>query len=216
MTRERESGPGSTSEGETPLWKQEPLSPEHGPLRPESVPPPAGLEDRIVGALRAEGLLGPAVPAAGAGMGWRARASAGAARGGVAARRAAWWPLAAAAALAVFAAGFAAGQFTGSRSTADAMLAVREADAAATAAFVQQAGTAYVRAIAALADQSELSGRDPAADQGEAAARAAFTAAAEEWTRLDPENETAHQVLSLLTTRQSAAEGAAVSQTIWF
>jgi len=187
---------------------------ESGPASPESVPPPAELEERIVGALRAEGLLGPAVPAAASGS-WRTRAPAGA-RSGVAARRAAWWPLAAAAALAVFAAGFAAGQFTGARSTADAMLAVREADAAATAALVQQAGTAYVRAIAALADQSERAGPDAVAGQGEAAAVAAFTAAAEEWTRLDPENETAHQVLSLLTTRQGAAEGAAASQTIWF
>lgn len=215
MTRDRESGPESTSEGETPSREQGPLSREHGPPSPESVSPPAELEDRIVGALRAEGLLGPAVPAAGSRRGWRARASAGA-RGGVAARRAAWWPLAAAAALAVFAAGFAAGQFTGARSTADAMLAVREADAAATAVLVQQAGTAYVRAIAALADQSERDGPGTAAGQGEAAAVAAFTAAAEEWTRLDPENETAHQVLSLLTTRQGGAEGAAASQTIWF
>ncbi len=216
MTRERDKEP--LSENQTLAPEQRTPSPEPGGLAPETVAPPPDLEDRIVTALHAEGLLGPAAAGnlpAGRRTRWRNRVHTGARRG-VAARRAAWWPLAAAAALAVFAAGFAAGQFTGARSTADALLAVREADAAATAALVQQAGTAYVRAIGALADQSELSGRDPAAAQGEAAAVAAFTAAAEEWTRLDPENETAHQVLSLLTSRQGGAEGAAASQTIWF
>ena len=176
---------------------------------PDLVAPPPALEDEVVAALYAEGLLGASAgnrPATirgrGAELPWPARR--------------AWLPLAAAAALALFAAGFAVGQFTGARSTAGAMIAAREADAAATAALVQQAGTAYVQALAQLADRTEREEGGPELHQGEAAAAAAFTAAAAEWARLDPENETAHQVLSLLTDRSESSTPQATSQTIWF
>lgn len=182
---------------------------------PPAAVPPAELEDRVVEALYAEGLLGR--PARDAGP--LAAAGTEASSGRPAYRRPAraWWPLAAAASVAFFAVGFAVGQLTGSRSTADALIAAREADATATAAFVQQAGTAYVQALAALADRTLEGAADgAAADQGEAAALAAFTAAAAELTRLAPENETAHQVLSLLTTRAGGEPSAASSQTLWF
>jgi hypothetical protein len=186
----------------------EDLAPGHETATTDLIAPPPALEDEIVAALYAEGLLG------------------GPARTGAATRgrpqalprlgRGAWWPLAAAAALAVFAACFAAGQFTGARSTAGAMIAAREADAAATAALVQQAGTAYVQALAQLADRTERDEGGPDLHQGEEAAAAAFTAAAAEWARLDPQNETAHQVLSLLTAHREPPASQATSQTIWF
>jgi hypothetical protein len=179
------------------------------PGTPDLVAPPPALEDEIVAALYAEGLLGGGVRTVATATRGRAPAFPGP-------LPRAWLPLAAAAALALFAAGFAVGQFTGARSTAGALIAAREADAAATAALVQQAGTAYVQALAQLADRTEREDGDPALHQGEEAAAAAFTAAAAEWTRLDPENETAHQVLSLLTDRREAATPQANSQTIWF
>ncbi len=176
--------------------------------------PPRELEERIVGALRAEGLLGGAQRSAVPAGRWSPEdAPDGRSAGGPARAR---WPLAAAAAVALFAAGFAAGQFTGSRSTADALIAAREADASATAALVQQAGSAYVHALAALADRTGKGAEADALDQGEAAALAAFTAAAAELARLDPENETAHQVLTLLTTRSNGEPSAASRQTVWF
>lgn len=177
--------------------------------------PPAELEDRVVEALRAEGLLSGGAKPSGkpllegrAGGRWWGRTADGPGR--------AWWPVAVAASVALFAAGFAAGQFTGSRSTADALIAAREADATATAALVQQAGSAYVHALAALADRTGEDADPDAVRQGEAAALAAFTAAAAELARLDPDNQTAHQVLTLLTTRSEGGPSAASTQTLWF
>ncbi|HSM37102.1 MAG TPA: hypothetical protein VK837_11940 [Longimicrobiales bacterium] len=183
-------------------------TPQDEVAAPDLVAPPPALEDEIVAALYAEGLLG------GAARTGPTMRDAGTAPPGPARR--AWLPLAAAAALALFAGGFAVGQFTGARSTAGAMIAAREADAAATAALVQQAGTAYVQALAQLADRTEREDGGPELHQGGEAAAAAFTAAAAEWARLDPENETAHQVLSLLTDRRESATPQATSQTIWF
>lgn len=177
----------------------------------EPVHPPEGLEDRVVGALYAEGLLGTARSRMRLPRGADPRATFGHGRG-----LRTWWPLATAASVALFAAGFAAGQMTGARSTAEALISAREADAAATAALVQQAGTAYVQAIAALADRTERGDADEATGQGEAAAVAAFTAAAEEWARLDPDDATARQVLSLLATERGGDEPREAEQTLWF
>ncbi|MEN8375082.1 MAG: hypothetical protein ABFS34_06485 [Gemmatimonadota bacterium] len=188
---------------------------ESGPeqVLPAATPPPE-LEERVVEALYTEGLLGEVAPGRtgrGAAVapleatGWRWRS-----RGLV--------PLAAAASIALFVAGFAAGQFTGSRSTADAIIAFREADSEATAELVQRAGSAYVQALAALADRTQTGVGDPVLDQGEAAGLAALTAAAVELTRLAPENERAHQVLSLLTASPVGPSGGGdpATQTVWF
>ena len=90
------------------------------------------LEERVVRALRAEGIL--ESPAARR-------------------RRPGWMgAAAAAAAVAIFAGGAAFGHALGSRTTAETLLAVREQDAAQLAQGIQEAGSAYVSALAALSE----------------------------------------------------------------
>lgn len=157
------------------------------------------LEERVVTALRGEGLL---------------RSRAGAAPRG---SRNAWWSAAAAAAVALFAGGVAVGQALAARSAADTVAALREADARATAAVVQRTGSAYVTAVAALADRRGSGALQPSdARQGSEVALAALRAAADELARLDPENALARQVALLLhePPPDSTAEGP--HQVIWF
>jgi hypothetical protein len=148
--------------------------------------PPSYLEERVVGALRHEGLIGPR---------WR-RARVG------------WMAAAAAAGVALFAAGTATGQW---------MVAARRGaatDPADQAARVQETGSAYVEAVARLSDDGVAS---PAA--GMEAARAALHAAALELARVRPDDATIQLVLAVLEERASSGEGAAKGPrrtTFWF
>jgi hypothetical protein len=160
--------------------------------------PPGGLEDRVVGALRDEGLLGAAFPRAGA-----ARITRG------------WLVAAAAAGLALFASGVATGQWMGARSTADVVSAVVDGDALSRALQVQQAGSEYVRALARLSDLAdELEAEDLA--PGREAARVALHAAALELGRLAPEDATIQLVLAVLEERSRQADEGTARTTIWF
>ena len=164
---------------------------------PRERAPGALLEERVVRALRAEGILAPR------GRRWRAG-------GG-------WWAAAVAAGLALFAGGVAVGQALTTRTTADMLAAVRASDAQVTAAMVQQTGSAYVAALSALANQRGAGGLDAAdARQGSEVALTALSAAAAELARLDPDNAVARQVVRL--TETASAEDAAEPrrQVIWF
>ena len=88
------------------------------------------LEERTVKALRTRGLLRHRRPGAA-------------------------WMAAAAAAVALFAGGFALGQWTGSRTMSDSMLAIRQQSAEDAAALVQRTGSAYVLALASLASHAD-------------------------------------------------------------
>lgn len=163
---------------------------------PREREPSRMLEARVVSELRREGLL-PRRRGAGS------RPSAG------------WWA-AAAAAVALFTGGIALGQTLAARSTAEALVALRDADARATAMLVQQTGSAYVAALAALADRRGSGALEPGdAEQGGEVALAALRAAAGELARLDPESALARQVVLLLDEPADERAGER-RQLIWF
>lgn len=129
---------------------------------PRERQPSALLEERTVRALRERGLL------RGRGSAWS---------------RAPWRAAATAAAIALFAAGTAFGQWLGARQAADTLAIVQQTDAMAAALQVQYAGTAYLDALAALvatANQAEPA----AARQAREVAFAVYRGAADELDRL--------------------------------
>lgn len=158
------------------------------------------LEERTVRALRAAGVLQPAV---------------GEARRRTGGRLA----VAAAAALALMAGSFAAGQWTGSRQTAGAMLALQEQNGQRVAASVQQAGTAYVTALTALARLAQARDGEEL-NQGREVALSALHAAADQIVRLDPDDPLAARILQALdeaATQEDAGTAAAGRRDLyWF
>jgi hypothetical protein len=166
--------------------------------------PPAALEERVVGALRAEGLLS---------QDTRRTAGASGVRP--------WWTAAAVAAgVALFASGVAVGQWRAGGPTPDVVSTAvdRGADPEQAATQVQEAGSEYVRAVAHLA---ELAGRDGAGElaSGAEAARVALHAAALELARVRPDDPTLRLVLAVLEERADAAADSTpgpARKTIWF
>jgi len=163
--------------------------------------PRAELEDRVVAALQRRGLL--PIPLA-----------------AVAPRRrlAPWLAGAAAAALALFAAGFATGQYLGTRSGAAAALSGVQANASATqvAAHVERAGALYVAALTALNRMSDST--DPRARA--VARRAALNvlgAAASEMAQIAPDDPLAAAVLRGLDDRSREPGPAPPTRSVvWF
>lgn len=164
--------------------------------------PSAALEERVVGVLRAEGLLGDA-PVGARPARRRSRA---------------WWAAAVAAGVALFVSGLAVGQWSAGRGVADAVTAALDGagDPAQAATEVQEAGSEYVRAVAHLAELAgDGGGRDVAS--GTEAARVALHAAALELARLSPNDATLRLVLAVLEERAGAAtDSVAPRKTIWF
>lgn len=136
------------------------------------------LEDRVVLALRREGLLHapqslrfPLTPV--------------------------WLAGALAASLALFAGGFALGGWLESRHTTDVLVQMHEresATAAAAAAEVQRTGSAYVAALTALASFADTS-RSASVQQGREVAVNALQAAASQMVRISPEDPLAVRIL---------------------
>jgi hypothetical protein len=135
---------------------------------------------------------------------------------------------AAAASVALFAVGMVLGQWMGSRTTADAFMAVREQDANHLALRIQEAGSMYVSALAAM---TRLQGQGPsggeAADpganavliqQGREAAFGALYGAANELARLSPDDADVLRVLQILEERRGREEGWGANDrnTVWF
>lgn len=148
--------------GEVDLTPEERMAFERLPRASE---PSRMLEERIVKSLREEGLLARST-SSGAGCGSAVQVGDGGRErgksrgGGVAtggwARSAGIppWALAAsvAASLVLFGCGVLLGHTVGARSTAETFLAVREQDANQLALRIQEAGSAYVAALAALSE----------------------------------------------------------------
>jgi hypothetical protein len=166
---------------------------------PVEAEPSEILEERVVQTLREEGLLTGPVMAPGSARWLRPSLLAGAL----------------AASLALFCSGLVLGQWLGTRSTSEVFLAVREQDAAQVALRIQEAGSAYVTALAAL---SELQGRwtdEPedlvrqASDfrQGQEVALGALYGAAYELARLTPEDGDVLTILRILQTRRDREAG---------
>ena len=161
-----------------------------------SVSPGRHLEERVVGELKRRGLLGPRVRS-----------------------RSPWWLTAIAASLAIFFGGFAAGQWSGSRSATTGVLTLlQEANATERAALVQQTGAHYVAALAALADlRSEESSE--AWRQGREAALVALYSSVAELARVDPDNGEVARLMNILAEpagAQGALVAATAEQLIWF
>ena len=152
------------------------------------------LEERIVRSLRARGLL---------------RAT----------RFSPSWSLAAAAAaLALFAGGFAAGQWAATRAVASAVIARQDQTAMAAAQMVQRTGSAYVMALATLVSVAD-SAPNGALEQGREAAKAALYAAAGEIVTLAPDDPIAAQIrryLSGLATPLESDDRAESRNVVWF
>jgi len=161
--------------------------------------PHARLEDRVVLALRREGLLHapaplrlPLTPA--------------------------WATAAAAAAVAVFVGGFALGGWVESRHTTDVIARLQERQTAAMAAAeVQRTGSEYVRALAQLAALADTSRGGDSVRQGREVAVNALRAAASELVRLAPDDPLAVRILQGLDRAQRPDTAAAAPRrTLWF
>lgn len=165
----------------------------------------AALEERTVDRLRRAGLIG--------------------------GRRASWWPrrlpaplhlgwasAAAAFALATFFAGVTVGQQRALRATADALATLHDDAVSAASARVQETGSAYVTALAALGQLAATAPPQEVA-AGREAALAALYAAASQLVRIDPDDPVATRLLqSLERTGESAEteEPERQRQIVWF
>ena len=167
---------------------------------PRERPPDRALEERVVRALRAQGLLErPAtirfsIPP----MGWLA---------------------AAAASVMLFAGGFALGSWLEARHTTRVVLDMHQRDAAQAAALVQKTGSAYVSALAALASVARDKHPQELAPAREAAVNALY-AAASQMVRLVPEEPVAVDILQGMAraARGDSLETAAEEprRVVWF
>lgn len=191
-------------------------------LPTEAIPPDL-LEERIVRSLRADGTLRSGGAQAGA-----------AGREGsetpLRSRVRAWMvPVSMAASLVLFGAGIALGHRLGTRSTAEAFLAVREQDAASLALHIQEAGSAYVSALAALGELGNAAGQDPSGkgvaashaaqgiEQGRAAALGALYGAAFELARMAPGDADVLRILQILEERRARDLGGEPARNmVWF
>lgn len=177
---------------------------------PREADPSRILEERVVRSLREEGILEPR-------------------RG-----RGVWirpWMLAGsvAASVLLFASGVFLGESMGSRSTTQAFIQVREQDVTQVALRIQEAGSAYVAALAALGEfpkglaGQEAEGGAPvqaATDlqQGREVALGALYGAAYELARLAPDDGDLLRVVQILEDRRARDEGTtdATRNVIWF
>lgn len=170
---------------------------------PREARPREVLEQRVIAALRREGLLRqreplrlPITPA--------------------------WIGAAVAASLVLFAGGFALGGWMESRHTTDMLVKMHEKDvqtAAAAAAAVQRTGSAYVAALTALAAFADTTHAPaPQVQQGREVAANALQAAASQMVRLAPEDPLAVRILQGLdrTARRDTAGTRDGSLTVWF
>jgi hypothetical protein len=169
--------------------------PDEGPVPLGGLPreriPGRLLEERVVAALRERGLL-------------RRR------------RPSLLWAAGIAASLALFAGGFAAGQWATSRGMARSYGEAQARSAGEAALAVQRAGSAYIAAVTALATYAD-SGGDGAVRQGREAALAALSAAAAALADLDPGDPVARSVRVLLTAyEQPAVERDRARAVVWF
>lgn len=151
------------------------------------------LEERTVRALRARGLL----------VGRRQRWS--------------WVAAAIAASVALFAAGFALGQMSATRTVAGAIFAEREQSAMEAALMVQRTGSAYVMALSRLAALTD-STANGAVEQGREAARAALYAAAGELAAIAPDDPIAVQLRRYLSSTEPTRTTATAEarNVVWF
>lgn len=132
----------------------------------------------------------------------------------------AWATAAAAAVVAVFAGGFAIGQWVAARQASETLVALRQQDVAQASALVQQTGSAYLSALATLAEAARSSSGSGDVTQGREVATNILHAAANEMTRIAPDDPLTVQILQGLdraARRDSVATGADEKRKVaWF
>lgn len=153
------------------------------------------LEERTVQALYDRGLLG--------------------SRGARSAGRLPRLAFGVAAAVALFVSGVAVGQWVGGRSVTEAVRVVQQDNALQAAAMVQQAGSAYVTALADLVRLSAVA-PDAAVAQGREAALTALFAAATEVTRIAPDEPAAAMLQQILARMREPDAVDRVRNVVWF
>ncbi|MBT8398237.1 MAG: hypothetical protein KJN92_14790 [Gemmatimonadetes bacterium] len=170
---------------------------------PREAEPSRILEERVVQSLREGGFL---EPSAGPESGTRR-----------AVRGSSWyrpWMAAAsvAASVVLFASGVVLGQWMGARSTTQAFIQVRDQDATQLALRIQEAGSAYVSALAALGELGV------GGDEGREVALGALYGAANELARMSPEDADVLRVLQILEDRRDRDDGweAGERNVVWF
>jgi len=168
---------------------------------PREVSPPAELEDRIVALLQSRGDLAvPLRPVGGTRRRWQP----------------AWLVGAIAASLALFASGFAAGQYLGARTATIAAAIGMGSSLAERTQHVERTGSEYVAALAALLQERDTSDA-PARGRATQAALDALGAAAQEVARLAPDDPLAAAVLRGVTERRRAAQPPAQQRAVvWY
>lgn len=155
------------------------------------------LEERTVRALRARGLLTP--------VGARFSSPA-------------WIGAAAAAGVALFAFGFATGQWLETRHSQAAFMAMHREDSAQLASVVQQAGSDYVAALSRLAQAADTA-TPPQLSRGREAALTTLHQAANAMLRIAPNEPVAEQIvqgLELARSRDTTLVASAPQRVIWF
>ena len=166
---------------------------------PRTLDPDDSLEERTVRALRSAGLLRsapvrvirfPLSPA--------------------------WIGAALAASLAIFVGGFGMGSWLEARHTTQVVAQLHEQDATRAAALVQQTGSAYVSAMAALASASERATSPSEVSQGREVAVNALHAAANQLVRLAPEDPLAVNILAGMRSASQTDSSAGNSRLVWF
>jgi hypothetical protein len=168
---------------------------------PREGEPPESLEDRTVALLQARGVLAvPLRPIGAAPRRWQP----------------AWLVGALAASVALFASGFAAGQYLGARTATIAAAVGLGGSIAERTQHVQRTGSEYVAALAALAqerDTGDVAGRQRATQT----ALFALGAAAQEVARLAPDDPLAAAVLRGMTERRRQAQPPAAQRAVvWY
>lgn len=159
------------------------------------------LEERTVRSLREEGLLSKPEDAR------RVRFPA------------AWMAAAAAACIALFAGGFALGQWQGARSMGELAAGIQAETSRQAALQVQQTGSAYVSAMARLTATSDTASPQ-ARQQAREVAQQILRAAADEVIRLSPDDPLASAILAGMDrARQQQARPTPADSTrslVWF
>ena len=187
-----------------PTEHDEPLTPQEREAfaaLPREREPSRLLEERTVRALRDRGLVRSGKPRR-----FRFPVS--------------WMAGAAAAAVALFMTGVAAGQYAAGREAARAVAEAQRQSAQHPALAVQQAGSAYVSALSRFATVADTAGAAQTA-QGREVAVAMLRAAASELVRISPDDPLASGILAALdrasnqpTTTQ--ADTAGKQRVVWF
>lgn len=173
---------------------------------PRELDPDDSLEERTVRALRAEGLL--------------RRAPAKIVHFPLSPL---WLGAAAAACFVIFGGGFFFGSWMESRHTTEVVSQMHEQDATRAAALVQQTGSAYVSAMAALAAYTEgkqqanpqATTSSPELAQGREVAVNALHAAANQLVRIAPEDPLAVRILAGMNSAKHDTTSA-TDRLVWF